>query len=556
MSEINLKDVSLYELALSCEQLTHPLQVSPTIFKSILGTVVDFLIDEQLPATLWMKLPRGALWQAEVDRLCQSVSAPCTVYRLRNVQNGGAESAAPGHPGSGDGDFDAEAGIDPEGEADDAESNAPLTSGFGRSDALLDDLTVMPMPIGIGTEIVLSLSPQSQLRREYFILLQTAEVSLLMLAHRPRTVRSSPKRAGELTVGQGAPGLHPNPTLIGNNAELASARKHPLLSLCSFQGNTVRQVLAGIRQAIALGHQQGDRSAEAERILQQWEELAQPIVEVPNLDLVNNLFNRQVQRQEEIWRSNTSARQKASAVTELQLAHEELVNANRLKDEFLQTVGQQLRTPLSSMKTALTLLNSPNLKPPQRQRYMELLTKECDRQSSLITGVLDLLQLEHAAENVPMQPLRLVDVVPAVVSTYQPLAQEKGVMLAYTIPDSLPAVSCVSAWLRQIVINLLHNGIKFTPAGGRVWVTASQQGEYVQIEFRDTGIGIPSAEIPKIFERFYKARQMSDEDASGAGLGLSIVQQLLLNCGGSVSVKSKVGEGSSFNVLLPMYSQP
>jgi signal transduction histidine kinase len=110
-------------------------------------------------------------------------------------------------------------------------------------------------------------------------------------------------------------------------------------------------------------------------------------------------------------------------------------------------------------------------------------------------------------------------------------------------------------WLKQIVINLLHNGIKFTPRGGQVWVRAKQQGDYVQLEIRDTGIGIAPSEIPKIFDRFYRVRQSTD-DSSGAGLGLTIVQQLLLHCGGSISVKSKLGEGSTFNVLLPVYRNP
>jgi signal transduction histidine kinase len=125
-------------------------------------------------------------------------------------------------------------------------------------------------------------------------------------------------------------------------------------------------------------------------------------------------------------------------------------------------------------------------------------------------------------------------------------------MLAYTVPTDLPPVFCSTAWLRQIAINLLHNSIKFTPNGGQVWVKASVQGDYVQLEFRDTGIGISANEIPKIFDRFYRVRVSSSEDLGGAGLGLTIVQQLLLRCGGSISVKSKVGEGSTFNVLLPI----
>ena len=84
---------------------------------------------------------------------------------------------------------------------------------------------------------------------------------------------------------------------------------------------------------------------------------------------------------------------------------------------------------------------------------------------------------------------------------------------------------------------------------------AKQQGDYVQLEFRDTGIGIAPSEIPKIFDRFYRVRQAIEADTGGSGLGLTIVQQLLLHCGGSISVKSRIGEGSIFNVLLPIYQK-
>jgi signal transduction histidine kinase len=172
----------------------------------------------------------------------------------------------------------------------------------------------------------------------------------------------------------------------------------------------------------------------------------------------------------------------------------------------------------------------------------------------LITGVLDLLQLERYLESMPLEPIRLADVVPGVVSTYQPIAREKGIMLAYTVPMELPSVWCVSGGLRQIVINLLSNSIKFTRNGGQVWVRARLQTESVQLEFQDTGIGIADSEIPKIFERFYRVRAQSTDDFSGVGLGLTIVQYLVSRCGGSISVKSKLNEGSTFTVQLSIVS--
>ncbi|HEY9710782.1 MAG TPA: HAMP domain-containing sensor histidine kinase, partial [Oculatellaceae cyanobacterium] len=215
--------------------------------------------------------------------------------------------------------------------------------------------------------------------------------------------------------------------------------------------------------------------------------------------------------------------------------------------------AQELRTPLTNMKTALKLLDSAQLKPAQRQRYMKLLNTQCDRQSSLIAGLLDLVQLESEPQPTVIPSVKLADIVPGVVSTYQPLAQEKGIQLGYTIPTEIPPVFCLETWLRQIIINLLHNSLKFTQSGGQVRVGVTLQGQYVQLAISDTGIGIAASEIPKIFDSFYRGRSTTNEE-TGAGLGLTIVQQLLLRCGGSISVTSRAGEGSNFKVLLPISS--
>jgi signal transduction histidine kinase len=141
--------------------------------------------------------------------------------------------------------------------------------------------------------------------------------------------------------------------------------------------------------------------------------------------LLSQLLAKQIQCQEEIRQSATINR----ATSSLQLQYQELLNTLRLKDEFLSNLCQELRTPLTNMKTALSLLHSPQLKPAQRQRYLHLLNTECDRQSSLISGFLNLMQLDRVAEQTIWQPIRLSEIVPGVVSTYQPLAQEKALCL-------------------------------------------------------------------------------------------------------------------------------
>jgi two-component system, OmpR family, phosphate regulon sensor histidine kinase PhoR len=223
------------------------------------------------------------------------------------------------------------------------------------------------------------------------------------------------------------------------------------------------------------------------------------------------------------------------------------------KDESIDHLMQELCTPISNIKTALKLLESPVLKPLQRQRYLELIRRECDRQNSLINGASRLLALERERSRSGIEAIQLSQIVPGIVSTYQPLAEEKGVRLGYTIPNNLPIIYCVEMWLRQIAIELLHNGIKYTPEGGQVYVQATVRGDNVCIEFRDTGIGIAPAEISKIFDRFYRVRTAAHEHNHSAGLGLTIVQNILVRSGGSISVISEIGSGSKFRVLLPTH---
>ncbi len=350
--------------------------------------------------------------------------------------------------------------------------------------------------------INLNILSNSQFKREYFFIVLSPQFCSLILAYRP-LIKSK--------------NTHTTPLLLAIN---------------TVQGETIQAVLNGINN------------------LDNLEALPVTVMDFicpisPTMTLINQLLVKQLQRQDEINRQIMNKR-----IGKLQQQNQNLLQKEQLKDEYLINVCQELRTPLTHTKTTLSLLNSPHLKPPQRQRYLQMLNNQCDRQNSLITGLLDLLNLEHDLDETKLELVRLSDIVPVVVSTYQPLAQEKGIMLGYTIPTDLPLVWCVVGGLRQIVINLLHNSIKFTPNGGQVLVRSRVQGNIVQLEFRDTGIGIAENEIPKIFDRFYRVRTGIPEETSGAGLGLTIVEKLLNYSGGSISVKSKLDEGSIFTINL------
>lgn len=259
--------------------------------------------------------------------------------------------------------------------------------------------------------------------------------------------------------------------------------------------------------------------------------------------------------QDQLYQKARAYRRQAMTASNLSTQNEALLDTLRFKDDFLSTVGQELRTPLSTIKTALPLLSSPNLKPPQRQRYLDMISRECERQVNLINGVLELLQIERSLTVAKPDPVKLFDILPGIVSIYQPLAQEKGIRLAYTVPNTLPAIGCPENWVRQIVIHLLSNSIRYTPSGGEVWVTVQENDDDVLvINIKDTGVGIPQNELPHIFEHFYRGRQANPEE-EGAGLGLSVVQQLLLHCGGDITVESQPEVGTHFKVKLPLYHE-
>ena len=216
--------------------------------------------------------------------------------------------------------------------------------------------------------------------------------------------------------------------------------------------------------------------------------------------------------------------------------------------DFLHNLVAELRSPITHMKTALSLLESKSIKGEQRQRYLKMLERECDRQNSVISGLLEILNLHSPANR---EALYLNELVPGIVSTYQPLASEKQIQLGYTIPDNLAPVSCPTAWLRQIIIQLLNNSLQFTPPKGRVFVQASNVNGAIKLIISDTGRGIDAKELGKIFDSFYRSKTVTNNEATGAGLGLTIVQKLVERAGGSISVNSKLDKGSSFRILLP-----
>jgi two-component system, OmpR family, phosphate regulon sensor histidine kinase PhoR len=222
-------------------------------------------------------------------------------------------------------------------------------------------------------------------------------------------------------------------------------------------------------------------------------------------------------------------------------------------EDPIEDLLRQFRAPITTIKTALSLLESSDLKPQQRRKYLDMIRAECDRQQTLLDGSVELLAVEKY--QLDDSSCQIGEVLPGVISNYQHIAIEQGITISFKIPPGLPSVKCPEAWLKQITRNLLENSVKFTASSGAIVIQAALQGDLLQLEFRDNGMGIQSADLPRIFDRFYRGRnQPAGQPVLGAGVGLTIVQKILWRCGGSISVVSQTNTGSRFRVLLPTIS--
>jgi signal transduction histidine kinase len=224
--------------------------------------------------------------------------------------------------------------------------------------------------------------------------------------------------------------------------------------------------------------------------------------------------------------------------------------ATEAKSEFLANMTHELRTPLTSVIGFNALLAaSPDL--PEREKGMALKAKTAsEKLLTIVNDVLDLAKLEAGAEEVGGEPIDVGPVVRSAVELFTERAAEKGLALHLHVADVLPRVAVDPARLRQVLVNLIGNAVKFT-AKGEIAVSGSVSGGQIQLAVRDTGVGIPEQNLGRVFERFEQGGAAISREFGGTGLGLAISERLARQMGGEITVESKVGHGSTFTVILP-----
>ncbi len=235
--------------------------------------------------------------------------------------------------------------------------------------------------------------------------------------------------------------------------------------------------------------------------------------------------------------------------------YEAAISANRVKAEFLAMMSHELRTPLTAILGYTDLLENEIVGPISKlQRdHLQRVRSSGEHLLILIQDLLSFSRLEAGRETVCAEPFQVGEVVDAAISMVRPLAERRGLALMSVMPDEPVIMNTDAGKIRQILVNLFANAIKFTDRGG-VALNVLHRIRYVEFRVADTGIGIPSEHLERIFDAFWQVDQSTTRRAGGAGLGLSIARQLARLLGGDVWVVSESGAGSTFTAIIPLHA--
>ena len=238
-------------------------------------------------------------------------------------------------------------------------------------------------------------------------------------------------------------------------------------------------------------------------------------------------------------------------ITERKEAEEKLRQIDQMKSEFLSNVSHELRTPLQSIGGFTKLLLRGEVPDPEaQQEFLQIIDRESQYLGNLINSLLDMSRLESGRFQINKKLTPVRDTIIDAVKIFQSLARDKDIALSEDIPAQLPEIEADGERLRQVVINLLGNAIKFSDPGGSVKVKAESRNGKLLFQVADQGTGIPEEAMPHLFERFYRAEDKLVR--GGAGLGLYISKQIIEAHGGRIWAESQAGEGSTFSFALPL----
>jgi two-component system, OmpR family, phosphate regulon sensor histidine kinase PhoR len=232
---------------------------------------------------------------------------------------------------------------------------------------------------------------------------------------------------------------------------------------------------------------------------------------------------------------------------------QDLTRVRRLETvrrDFISNLSHELRTPLASLKALTETLSEGALEdPPAARRFLSRMETEVDALTQMTNELLELTRIESGQVPLDLKPLTPGRLLASASERMRLQTERAGLTLLLDAPDDLPKLMADFARLEQVLVNLIHNAVKFTPPGGQITLAAAQDEKFVRFSVRDTGAGIPEDILPRIFERFYKADRA--RSGGGTGLGLSIARHMVEAHGGKIWAESAENQGSTFSFTIP-----
>src|SRR6266480_2685974 len=229
-----------------------------------------------------------------------------------------------------------------------------------------------------------------------------------------------------------------------------------------------------------------------------------------------------------------------------------LKQVDEIRRDFVANVSHELRTPLSIFHGNLeTLLEAGDLDEKETHHIYEVMKRHSDRLNLLVNDLLSLAWLESKEANLQLAEISLPDFLEEVARDWKKRLAGKNLRLELEVPDNFPTLRADERRLEEVVHNLLDNAVKYSPQNGRILIQAGAPDQEVVLSVSDEGIGIAAADLPRIFERFYRADRARSRKLAGTGLGLSIVKHIAQLHGGRVEAESTLGQGTTIRVILP-----
>jgi two-component system, OmpR family, phosphate regulon sensor histidine kinase PhoR len=229
-----------------------------------------------------------------------------------------------------------------------------------------------------------------------------------------------------------------------------------------------------------------------------------------------------------------------------------LKQADEIRRDFVANVSHELRTPLSIFHGNLeTLLEAGDLDENETRHIYEVMKRHSDRLNLLVNDLLSLARLESKEANLQLAEINLRDFLEEVTRDWKKRLAGKNLRLDLQVPDSFPTLHADERRLEEVVHNLLDNAVKYSHQNGRILIHAHAPDQEIVLSVCDEGVGIAAADLPRIFERFYRADRARSRGLGGTGLGLSIVKHIAQLHGGRVEADSVVGQGTTIRVILP-----